>query len=75
MLGDVVAVVKSEGEETVRTALTSALQRDRLDLFSLSLTRRRPKASVLVPESLAEGKIESGSAKVYDELLGSGWVQ
>jgi transposase len=73
MLGDVLAIFRSEGD-AVRQALVGALERDRLDLYSLA-PRRRTTAAVLVPEALADVKVESASAKVYDELLGSGWVQ
>jgi transposase len=75
LLGDVVAVVKSDGEDAVRAALTSALERDRLDLYTLSLSRRRPPSIVAVPQALSEVTIESGSAKAYDALLGPEWVQ
>jgi hypothetical protein len=74
MLGDVLAVVRSEGEEAVRHALRSAIGRDRLDLHPLIVTPRCT-AAVPVPEALADVKVESGSAKAYDELLGSGWLQ
>lgn len=75
LLGDVLRVLKSEGEESVRAALASALERDRLELWTTSLSRHRALQGVAVPAVLAEVKIDSGSAKDYDVLLGTGWLQ
>jgi hypothetical protein len=46
-----------------------------LDLWTTSLARHRAPEGVAVPAVLAEVVIESGSAKDYDVLLGSGWLQ